>query len=98
MDRSTNIPATVSDLCRLASQTKLITSVALMQLVEQGVVGLDDDCGKIDSRLSSRDILVGFEGDESETGKKYNARKMIYEFEKPRKAIFKKQTKPITLR
>ena len=36
---------TVSTVIRIASMTKLITSVGAMQLVEQGRIGLDDPLG-----------------------------------------------------
>lgn len=42
--------------------TKLVTSVAAMQVVERGLVGLDDDLGSILPQLKNRDILVGFDG------------------------------------
>ena len=69
-----------------------------MQIVEKGLIGLDDDCGKIVPRLANKDILVGLEGDESQTGKEFNAEKNILTFKNPRKPILKKATKPITLR
>jgi CubicO group peptidase (beta-lactamase class C family) len=40
--------------------TKLVTAVAVMQIVEKGLVGLDDDLGKIVPQLSNMDILEGF--------------------------------------
>lgn len=48
----------------LASQTKLVTSVAALQAVEQGLVGLDDDVAEIIPELAKQPILTGFEGDE----------------------------------
>ncbi|KAI9693924.1 MAG: hypothetical protein M1822_003195 [Bathelium mastoideum] len=98
VDRSTGIPAKVDDLCYLASQSKLITSVAVMQLVEKGLVGLDDDCGKIVRQLANKDVLVDLEGDESQTGKEFNMAKNAFTFKNPRKPILRKATKPITLR
>ena len=41
-DVSTGRPLTPDALFRIASMTKAITSVALMQLIEQGRLGLDD--------------------------------------------------------
>ncbi|KAI9668230.1 MAG: hypothetical protein M1821_001050 [Bathelium mastoideum] len=98
VDRSTGIPAKVDDLCYLASQSKLITSVAVMKLVEKGLVGLDDDCGKIVRQLANKDVLVDLEGDESQTGKEFNMAKNAFTFKNPRKPILRKATKPITLR
>ena len=41
--------------------TKLVTAVSAMQLVERGMIGLDDDVGKIVPQLSNMDIIKGFE-------------------------------------
>lgn len=43
--------------------TKLLTAVSVMQLVEKGKVGLDDDLGKLIPQLSEVEILKGFEDD-----------------------------------
>ena len=43
--------------------TKLVTAVAVMQCVEKGLVGLEDDLGKVVSELSSLDVLEGFDDD-----------------------------------
>ncbi|GKT66235.1 beta-lactamase [Colletotrichum tofieldiae] len=48
----------------VASMTKLITSTAIMQLVERGLVGLDDDMRTIVPQLAGMQILRGFHGDE----------------------------------
>ncbi|KAJ5815656.1 beta-lactamase/transpeptidase-like protein [Penicillium riverlandense] len=48
----------------LASVTKLVTSVAAMQVVERGLVGLDDDIAKFLPEWKHPQILVGFEGEE----------------------------------
>ncbi|KAL9096178.1 MAG: hypothetical protein Q9165_001701 [Trypethelium subeluteriae] len=90
--------AKVNDLCYLASQSKIISSVAVLQIVEKGLIGLDDDCRKIVPQLADKEILVGFEGDESATGKEFNAAKNVLTFKNPRKPLLKKSTKPITLR
>src|SRR5262245_51439294 len=45
-DVSTGRPLTADALFRIASMTKAVTSVALMQLVEQGRIGLDDPAEK----------------------------------------------------
>lgn len=41
--------------------TKLVTAVAVMQLVEKGVVDLDDDLGKRVPDLSDLQILSGLD-------------------------------------
>lgn len=46
---------------RVASMTKLVTSVAAMQLVEQGRLGLDDPVPAIDPALSAPQVLEGFD-------------------------------------
>ncbi|WQF81000.1 Putative beta-lactamase/transpeptidase [Colletotrichum destructivum] len=48
----------------VASLTKLITSTAVMQLVERGLVGLDDDMRAVVPQLARMQILRGFDGDE----------------------------------
>ena len=45
-DVATGRPLTPDALFRIASMTKPVTSVALMQLVEQGRIGLDDPAEK----------------------------------------------------
>jgi methyl acetate hydrolase len=46
---------------RIASMVKLLTSVAAMQLVEQGKLKLDDPAAKMDPTLASRQVLAGFD-------------------------------------
>ena len=46
---------------RIASMTKLLTSVAALQLVERGKLKLDEPAGKIDPTLGSPQVLVGFD-------------------------------------
>jgi methyl acetate hydrolase len=41
--------------------TKLVTSVAAMQLVEHGLLKLDSDLGEIVPELSHLDVLKGFD-------------------------------------
>jgi len=57
-------PWAVDTFTYVASMTKLITCTAVMQLVERGAVGLDDDVRKIVPRLADMQILRGFDGDE----------------------------------
>ena len=69
-----------------------------MQIIEKGLIGLDDDCGKIVPQLANKDIIAGFEGDESQTNKAFDAATNLFTFTNPRKPILKKAKKPITLR
>lgn len=47
----------------VASLTKIITSTSVMQLVEQGRIGLDDDVRSLVPELENAQILHGFEND-----------------------------------
>lgn len=58
---SNSPPFTANSVCWVASLTKLMTAVSAMQLVEKGMIGLDDDMGKICPQLSNKDVLKGFE-------------------------------------
>jgi methyl acetate hydrolase len=46
---------------RIASMVKLLTSVAALQLVEQGKLKLDEPAANIDPTLASPQLLVGFD-------------------------------------
>jgi methyl acetate hydrolase len=46
---------------RIASMVKVVTSVAAMQLVEQGKISLDAPAPAIDPALSSPQVLIGFD-------------------------------------
>jgi CubicO group peptidase (beta-lactamase class C family) len=54
-------PMTLDTVFRIASMTKAITSVAAMQLVEQGKLTLDEPVPNIDPALSSPQVLEGFD-------------------------------------
>ena len=54
-------PMTLDTVFRIASMTKAVTSVAAMQLVEQGKIGLDDPVPKIDPALNRPQVLDGFD-------------------------------------
>jgi len=60
-DVSTGRPMTVDTIFRIASMTKPITSVALMQLVEQGKVSLDDPAEKYLPELASLQVFESFD-------------------------------------
>jgi CubicO group peptidase (beta-lactamase class C family) len=56
------VPAMSRDtVFRVASMVKLITSVAAMQLVEQGKLKLDEPVPAIDPALGAPQVLVGFD-------------------------------------
>ena len=52
---------TLDTIFRLASMTKAVTSVAAMQLVEQGRLQLDQPVGNILPELSAPQVLQGFD-------------------------------------
>ena len=47
----------------MASCTKLMTSIAAMQLVERGRITLEDDVAAVLPELASQEILTGFDED-----------------------------------
>jgi CubicO group peptidase (beta-lactamase class C family) len=57
MNTATNVPMAKDTIFRIASMTKAITSIGVMQLVEQGKVGLDDDVSKYLPRLKSPQVF-----------------------------------------
>jgi methyl acetate hydrolase len=60
-DVSTGRPLAKDSMFRIASMTKPITSVALMQLVEQGRVGLDDPASKYLPELTELKVFESFD-------------------------------------
>nr|WP_314072174.1 serine hydrolase domain-containing protein [uncultured Roseococcus sp.] len=54
-------PMTEDTVFALASMTKAVTSVAAMQLVEEGRVGLDDAMGDILPEMRAPQVLEGFD-------------------------------------
>lgn len=63
-DTRSGAPMTVDTVFRIASMTKAITAVAVLQLVEQGLVGLDTPVGDVLPAFDRLPLLVGFAGDE----------------------------------
>lgn len=58
-------PAVTTDsVFRIASLTKLVTAVAAMQVVEKGLIGLNDNVGAVVPELAERDVLRGFNDDD----------------------------------
>lgn len=60
-DVETGRPLTTDALFRIASMTKPVTSVALMQLVEQGRLGLDDPAEKYLPELAGLKVIESFD-------------------------------------
>src|ERR1051326_2330450 len=60
-DVATGRPLTADALFRIASMTKAVTSLALMQLVEQGRLGLDDPAEKYLPELAGLKVLESFD-------------------------------------
>jgi CubicO group peptidase (beta-lactamase class C family) len=56
-------PMTLDSVFRIASMTKAITSVAAMQLVEQGKLALEAPVPDIDPTLGAPQVLEGFDAD-----------------------------------
>jgi len=62
-DISNNKKMTVDTIVRIASMTKAITSAAVMQLVEQGMIELDQPVSDHLPQLKGVEILEGFDAD-----------------------------------
>ena len=60
-DVQAGVPITEDTIFRIASMTKPVTSTALMQLIEQGKLSLDEPVGKYLPELAKPSILEGFE-------------------------------------
>jgi CubicO group peptidase (beta-lactamase class C family) len=60
-DVATGRPLAADALFRIASMTKPVTSVALMQLVEQGRIGLDDPAEKYLPELKGLQVVTSFD-------------------------------------
>lgn len=54
-------PMTIETAGLIASMTKLMTSLAAMQVVEKGLIGLDDDLGTLIPDLRDKEILTAFD-------------------------------------
>jgi CubicO group peptidase (beta-lactamase class C family) len=60
-DLATGPDMTLDTIFRLASMTKAVTSVAAMQLVEQGKLQLDQPAGTVLPELAAPQVLEGFD-------------------------------------
>jgi len=56
-------PFTADSVCWVASMTKLVVAVSVMQLVEKGKIGINDDVGKVIPVLANKEVLEGFDDD-----------------------------------
>ena len=54
-------PMTLDTVFWIASMTKALTSVAAMQLVEQGKIGLEQPVGNVLPELAAPQVLEGFD-------------------------------------
>ena len=57
-------PVTVDTLYRIASMTKMVTTVAALQLAETGVIDFDDAVAKYRPEFADLKVLDGWDGDE----------------------------------
>ena len=57
-------PATADTMFRIASMTKALTSVAALQLIEQGRLALDQTVASVIPAFGELQLLEGFDGDE----------------------------------
>ncbi|KAM7190866.1 acyltransferase LovD [Naviculisporaceae sp. PSN 640] len=71
----------------IASMTKIFTATCLLQVVERGLISLDDDVRTLVPELGKMQILLGFEPQSAEDNPPT-----------PQKPILVDNTKPITLR
>jgi methyl acetate hydrolase len=58
---SSGVPVTVDSIFAIASMTKAVTTVAAMQLVEQGKVKLDEPVSRLLPQLDNPQVLDGFD-------------------------------------
>jgi len=58
-DREQQLPMERNTIVRIYSMTKMVTTVAVMQLVEQGRIAFDDPIGKYLPALASPKVFVG---------------------------------------
>jgi CubicO group peptidase (beta-lactamase class C family) len=61
LNYESDAPYTEDSVSFLASMTKLITSIAALQVVEKGLVGLDDDLASLVPEFNNLELLTGFD-------------------------------------
>ena len=64
-DLGTRVPLRTDDIFRMASQTKAITSLAVMMLWEEGRFGLDDPVGRYIPAFGQQSVLTKFNAADS---------------------------------
>ena len=62
-DVDTGAPMTPDTIFRIASMTKLVNAIAVMQLIEQEALSLDTPVGDVLPELDDVQVLVGWDGD-----------------------------------
>lgn len=62
LEGEASLPCEVDTIMRMFSATKLVTTIAALQLVEQGLIGLDDDTADLLPELAALPILTSMEG------------------------------------
>ena len=62
-DLGTGVPMSTDTVFAIFSTTKAVTGVAVMQLVEEGVIGLDDPAKEYTPEISEIQVLEGFDDD-----------------------------------
>lgn len=62
-DPATGKPMALDAIFQIASMTKAVTSVAAMQLVERGLLSLDEPIDPVLPQLARPDLLTGFDPD-----------------------------------
>jgi len=62
-EAGTDDPITPDTMMRIASMTKMVTTVAALQLVERGELDLDEAVAKYRPEFAELQILEGFDGD-----------------------------------
>ncbi len=62
-DTSDNAPAELATIFRIASMTKLVTALSVLQLVERGLITLEMPVGDILPEIDMLPVLEGFNGD-----------------------------------
>jgi CubicO group peptidase (beta-lactamase class C family) len=60
---SSGVPVRADSIFQIASMTKAVTTVAAMQLVEQGKVSLDEPVAKHLPKLANLEVFEGFDGE-----------------------------------
>jgi CubicO group peptidase (beta-lactamase class C family) len=63
MNVAGDVPMAADAIFRIASMTKAVTSVAVMMLVEDGRLGLDDEVSQYIPELTSPNVLVRYDSD-----------------------------------